>query len=68
MISNQYLFAVGLAPSFNLMFLAFAAGAMLYIAWHELIPLARTYNQIRSSIMGMAGSLLVYLIFHLVIA
>jgi len=58
------LFAVSFHPSFNLVFLSFAAGAMLYIAFHELIPLARTYNQIRSSIMGLVGSLVIFLLLH----
>jgi ZIP family zinc transporter len=38
------LVAVGVAPFLNAYFLAFAAGAMLFVSIHELIPMARRYG------------------------
>jgi ZIP family zinc transporter len=38
------LVAVGVAPFLNAYFLAFAAGAMLFVSIHELMPMARRYR------------------------
>jgi ZIP family zinc transporter len=54
------LVAVELAPSLNAHFMAFAAGAMLFVSIHELIPMARRYRQITLFLSGMIFSLLVY--------
>ncbi|MEZ5141136.1 MAG: ZIP family metal transporter [Acidimicrobiales bacterium] len=39
------LLAVGLVPDADAALLAFAAGAMAYVALHELVPLARRYGR-----------------------
>ncbi|HEU4345682.1 MAG TPA: ZIP family metal transporter [Candidatus Binatia bacterium] len=54
------LVAVGVAPSLHAHFLAFAAGAMVFVSTHELIPMARRYRQIRSFAAGLVLSLIVY--------
>jgi ZIP family zinc transporter len=50
---------VGLAgvsafPSLNATFLAFAAGAMVYVSLHELLPMARRFGHHRESALGIA--------------
>lgn len=55
------LFAVSLAPTLNPIFMAFAAGAMIFISMSELLPLAKTYKRTDLFILGMGLSLLVYL-------
>jgi ZIP family zinc transporter len=54
------LVAVGLAPTLNAHFMAFAAGAMLFVSTHELVPMARRYRHIRLFFLGMIFSVLVY--------
>jgi len=54
------LIAVGLAPALNAHFMAFAAGAMLFISIHELIPMARRYQHIRLFLWGIVLSILIY--------
>jgi ZIP family zinc transporter len=54
------LFAVGIAPSFNAHFVAFAAGAMLFVSIHELIPMARRYRHLGLFLAGVLLSALVY--------
>jgi ZIP family zinc transporter len=53
--------AVGIAPALNAHFLAFAAGAMLFVSAHELIPMAKRYGHLGSFILGALVSVLVYL-------
>jgi ZIP family zinc transporter len=52
--------AVAIAPSFNGHFLALAAGAMLYVSFHELLPMARHYRHAAMFGLGMVASALVY--------
>lgn len=52
--------AVGVAPSLHAHFLAFAAGAMIFVSLHELVPMARSYRQIGLFCTGMILSLIVY--------
>jgi ZIP family zinc transporter len=52
--------AVGVAPSLNAHFLAFAAGAMLFVSFHELIPMAQRYRHLDSCLRGIVLSALVY--------
>jgi ZIP family zinc transporter len=52
--------AVRVAPSLNGPFLAFAAGAMLFVSVHELIPMARRYRHVGLCVSGMVASILVY--------
>lgn len=54
------LVAVGIAPALNAHFLAFAAGAMLFVSVHELIPVARRYHHLDMFVWGMVISALVY--------
>jgi ZIP family zinc transporter len=54
------LLAVGVAPSLNGAFLAFAAGAMLFVSVHELIPMARRYPHGGYFVLGAAASVIVY--------
>jgi hypothetical protein len=46
--------AMGVAPSLNAAFLAFAAGAMLFVSVHELIPMARRYRHTGLFLAGAA--------------
>jgi ZIP family zinc transporter len=52
--------AVGVAPSLNAHFLALAAGAMLFVSVHELLPMARRYRHPGSFLWGLAFGALVY--------
>lgn len=54
------LVAVGIAPALNAHFLAVAAGAMIFVSIHELIPMARRYRHIGRFVGGIAASVLVY--------
>jgi zinc transporter, ZIP family len=54
------LVAVGLAPALNAHFMAFAAGAMLFVSIHELIPMAQRYRRVGLFFLGMFFSVLVY--------
>ncbi|MBW2994840.1 ZIP family metal transporter [Candidatus Woesearchaeota archaeon] len=54
------LFAVSIAPSLTPMFLAFAAGAMIFVSVDELYPLAMEYKKPKEFMIGIALSLLVY--------
>lgn len=56
------LVAVDLAPSLNGWFLAFAAGAMLFVSIHELIPMARRHGHPGLFAGGMMASLPTYLL------
>jgi len=63
------LVAVGIAPSLNAHFMAFAAGAMLFVSIHELIPMARRYRHFGLFLGGAVFSALVYwLLAHLTVA
>jgi ZIP family zinc transporter len=52
--------AVGIAPALNAGFLAFAAGAMLFVSIHELVPMARRYQHARLFLVGIGLAVLVY--------
>jgi ZIP family zinc transporter len=52
--------AVGVAPALNAHFLAFAAGAMLFVAVHELVPMARRYRHLDIFLWGILFSALAY--------
>jgi ZIP family zinc transporter len=52
--------AIGVAPSLHAHFLAFAAGAMLFVSMHELLPMAKSYRRIGLFAGGMIISLLIY--------
>ncbi|MEW5893719.1 MAG: ZIP family metal transporter [Pseudomonadota bacterium] len=52
--------ALGLTPGLHAHFMAFAAGAMVFVALHELLPMARHYGNRRLFAAGLALSLPVY--------
>jgi ZIP family zinc transporter len=54
------LVAAGSLPQLNPHLMAFAAGAMLFVAVHELLPMARRYGRIPLFVAGGALSLPVY--------
>lgn len=54
------LLAVAADPSLNAYFMAFAAGAMIFISFHELIPMARRYRRPGWFVVGIALSIIVY--------
>jgi ZIP family zinc transporter len=54
------LVVVGIAPALNAVFLAVAAGAMLFVAIHELIPMARRYRHTGLFLGGIGLAALVY--------
>jgi ZIP family zinc transporter len=56
------LIAVGVSPRLNGVFLALAAGAMLFVSVHELIPMARRHRHGGYFLIGIAASALVYVL------
>jgi ZIP family zinc transporter len=54
------LLAVSANTAFNAYFIAFAAGAMIFIALHELTPMARRYGQIGWFVAGLGLSIVVH--------
>jgi ZIP family zinc transporter len=54
------LVAVGIAPALNAHFMAFAAGAMIFVSIHELIPMARRYRNFGLFVAGTVLSVVVY--------
>jgi ZIP family zinc transporter len=50
----------GHRPALNAAFLAFAAGAMLFVSIHELIPMARRYQDTARFVAGLGLAALVY--------
>jgi ZIP family zinc transporter len=52
--------AVGAAPTLNAHFLAFAAGAMLFVSVHELAPMARRYRHPAFFFQGLVLGALTY--------
>jgi len=54
------LVAVRFHPIFNPVFMAFAAGAMIFVSVHELLPMARRYHKIHLFILGMIVSVFIY--------
>lgn len=54
------LVAVGIAPALNAHFMAFAAGAMIFVSIHELIPMARRCRNTALFLSGAALSVLIY--------
>ena len=61
------LVAVHLHPIFNPLFMAFAAGAMIFVSVHELLPMARRYQKIHLFILGMIVSVFVYALLNAVV-
>ncbi|MDY6943647.1 MAG: ZIP family metal transporter [Pseudomonadota bacterium] len=61
------LVAVDFLPGLNPLFIAFAAGAMIFVSIHELAPLARRYGNLSLFVVGVALSGLVYLTLNAII-
>jgi ZIP family zinc transporter len=55
------LFAVSFLPALNPLFMAFAAGVMIFVSIHELLPMAMKHKKPGLLILGIILSLLVYL-------
>jgi ZIP family zinc transporter len=55
------LVAVSVSPGLNAAFLAFAAGAMIYVSFHELVPLGRELGRPRVMLGGGAVAVVVVL-------
>ena len=53
--------AVGFLPGLNPLFMAFAAGAMIFISLNELLPMAHKYKRKSLFILGMILSVIVYI-------
>ena len=62
------LLAVEASPGLNGHFMAFAAGAMLFVSFHELVPMARRYGRIGWFGAGLALSIAVHRLLALAIA
>ena len=54
------LVAVHFHPALNALFMAFAAGAMVFVSVHELLPMARRYHHTHLFILGAIISVFVY--------
>ena len=54
------LVAVHFHPALNPLFMAFAAGAMIFVSVHELLPMARRYHKTHLFIFGAVISMFVY--------
>lgn len=54
------LVAVHFHPMLNPLFMAFGAGAMVFVSIHELLPMARRYRKTWLFVLGAAISLFVY--------
>jgi len=61
------LIAVGFLPGLNPLFMAFAAGAMIFISIHELLPMAHKYKRTSLFILGIVLSMIVYLLLGMLI-
>jgi len=62
------LLAVTASPNLNGYFLAFAAGAMLFVSFHELAPMARRYGKMSWFAAGIGLSIVVHQLLAQVIA
>jgi len=56
------LVAVHFHPALNPLFMAFAAGAMVFVSVHELLPMARRYHNTHLFILGAIISVFVYML------
>lgn len=61
------LVSVNLMPALNPLFMAFAAGAMIFVSVHELVPMARRYGNQLLFAAGLLLSVVVYLMLSVVI-
>lgn len=61
------LVAVDFIPTLNPLFMAFAAGAMIFVSIHELVPMARKYGNLPLFAIGLALSGMAYVALNAVI-
>lgn len=61
------LVAVHFHPMLNALFMAFAAGAMVFVSVHELLPMARRYRKIHYFALGALSSGFVYALLSVLI-
>lgn len=61
------LFFVGIAPALNPLLMAFAAGAMIFVSIHELIPMAKRHGNLPLFGVGLVLSVVMYLILNTII-
>jgi ZIP family zinc transporter len=61
------LFAVHLDPGLNPLLMAFAAGVMIFVSLHELVPMAQRYGKIHLFALGAGVSVLGYLLLSLAV-
>lgn len=54
-------------PGLNPLFMAFAAGAMIFVSVHELLPMARRYGHLGWFVTGGVASMLVYFALDLLV-
>ncbi len=59
------LLAAHVDPGLVPLFMAFAAGAMIFVSLHELLPMAKQYGRLPLFAYGMFASMLVYLLLGL---
>jgi len=55
------LFASNISPDLVPLFMAFAAGAMIFVSLHELVPMARRYGRLEFFGLGLLVSVAVYM-------
>ncbi len=55
------LFLVFLFPSLSPYMLAFAAGAMIFVSLHELVPFANRYKKRNAFLLGIAASIIIFI-------
>jgi len=61
------LFAADLMPALTPLFMSFAAGAMIFVSLHELLPMAIKYRHTALLVLGLILSVLVYIALKLLI-
>ncbi len=54
-------------PALNPLFMAFAAGAMVFVSLHELLPMANRYHKTHLFVLGMILSAFVYVLLAAVV-
>ncbi len=62
------LMAVEIIPALNPLFMAFAAGAMIFISFHELLPMARRYGNLALFGAGAVCALVVHWLLNVMIS
>lgn len=61
------LYAAYLSTALIPFFLSFAAGAMIFVSFHELVPMARRYGFIHIFVLGITASILVHTVLTLLL-